>query len=127
MFNSKHIEFPLFICIIVLLLVTLPFVIATCSGGDNYIFNGFLLNPLDGNSYIAKMYQGWEGSWRFFLPYTSEPGEGAYLFLFYLGLGHLARILNTPLLVVYHFARLMGCIVLLMTLWWFYDGISPSC
>ena len=66
--------------------------LAVIAGGDTHVFGGFLLNPLDGNSYLAKMQQGASGSWRFTLPFTPEPGEGAYLFLFYLALGHLCRL-----------------------------------
>jgi hypothetical protein len=69
------------------------------------------------------MYQGFQGSWKFFLPFTSDPGEGAYLFLFYLSLGHIARIVNLPLLLVFHVFRLFGCLLLLIALWWFYGEV----
>ena len=82
------------------------------AAGTDSIFGGFLLNPIDGNSYLAKMYQGWQGEWRFTLPYTARPGEGAYLFLFYLFLGHLARLTRLPLLVMFHLARLLSALVL---------------
>ena len=75
--------FALLISLCVLLLVTIPYFLAARSAGTDYEFSGFLLNPLDGNSYLSKMFQGWEGNWRFKLPYTADPGEGAYLFLFY--------------------------------------------
>jgi len=75
-----------------------------------------LLNPIDGNSYLAKMYQGWQGEWHFTLPYTAQPGKGAYLFLFYIFLGHLARLARLPLLVVFHLARLVSAFVLVLTI-----------
>jgi hypothetical protein len=115
--------FAIAITVLVLFFVTSPFIIAAQSGGEEYVFNGFLLNPLDGNSYLAKMYQGWEGTWRFRLPFTPEPGAGAYLFLFYLGLGHVARLVNLPLLTVFHLARILGCLILLWTLWLFYGMV----
>jgi len=71
-------------------------------------FNGFLINPLDGFSYLAKMRQGVDGSWSFHLPYTSEPGSETYIFLFYLFLGNLARWLNISLLIVYYAARFVA-------------------
>jgi hypothetical protein len=58
------------------------------------------------------MQEGWAGSWQFTLPYTAEPGSGTYLFLFYIFLGHLARWLNVPLLVMFHAARILATICL---------------
>ena len=77
--------------VVVGLAIVLPFVIAALVGGPQRVFVGFLFNPIDGATYLAKMYEGLMGQWRFTLPYTAEPGQGAYLFLFYLFLGHLAR------------------------------------
>lgn len=104
---------------IVLLAVTLPYIYATETAGDSHEFSGFLFNPMDGNSYLAKMYQGWEGSWMFTLPYTADPGEGAYLFMFYLFLGHLARILGSSLLLVYHAARIVSLLFMLLSIYRF--------
>ena len=101
---------------IFLIFITLPYLYAAQAGGRDYAFGGFLLNPMDGNTYLAKIYQGWRGDWRFTLPYTASPGEGAYLFLFYLFLGHLARFLGLPLLWVFHLARVLGALVLLLAL-----------
>jgi hypothetical protein len=97
----------------------LPFGLATWMGGTTHDFVGFLLNPVDGASYLAKMYEGWEGSWRFTLPYTAQPGDGAYLFLFYLFLGHLAYWLHIPLIWMFHLARTGGAVYFLWTLWRF--------
>lgn len=71
-----------------MLAVSLPYAWALAAGGDTHVFGGFLLNPIDGNSYLAKMMQGWSGAVTFTLPYTAEPGEGVILFVFYLFLGH---------------------------------------
>jgi len=69
------------------------------------------------------MFQGWQGNWRFTLPYTANSGEGAYLFIFYLGLGHLARIFCLPNIIVFHLARLLGAIFLLWTLWRYFGAL----
>lgn len=95
-----------------ILLILFPYVVAWESGDANMIFGGFLLNPIDGNSYLAKMAEGARGSWLFYLPYTAQPGTGSLLFLFYLFLGHLARIFHLPLLLTYHIARIAGGIIL---------------
>jgi hypothetical protein len=86
----------------------LPYLVAWAATPDNATFTGLVFNPLDGNSYIAKMRQGLEGSWRFHLAYTPEQSRGAYIFLFHLWLGHLARWTEVPLIGIYHGARVLG-------------------
>jgi hypothetical protein len=98
------------------LLITVPYLVAHFSVGNEYVFAGFLFNPIDGSSYLAKMYQGWSGDWQFTLPYTAIKGEGSYLFLFYLFLGHLSRLFNLPLILVYHAARVVGAAYMLIAL-----------
>jgi hypothetical protein len=109
--------------LVVFLSITLPFGLAALIGGREHVFIGLLLNPVDGASYLAKMYQGWEGAWRFTLPYTAEPGNGAYLFLFYLFLGHLARWLGLPFILTFHLARLAGAGLLMLALLSFYERV----
>ena len=103
------------------ILITLPYLYATYAAGPDYVFGGFLLNPLDGNTYLAKMYQGWRGDWRFTLPFTAEPGEGAYLFLFYIFLGHVARWLGLSRLLVFHLARIAAAGLLVWALYQFFE------
>lgn len=118
--------FVVIISLVVLCLVCLPYILAARVSGTDFVFNGFLFNPFDGNTYLAKMLQGWQGHWRFTLPYTADPGEGAFLFIFYLGLGHLARILNLPNIVVFHLARFLGAALLLWTLWRYFGALFSS-
>lgn len=97
---------------IFLLMIFLPYLLAWGMSGKDFVFNGFLLNPIDGNSYLAKMYEGWSGEWKFTLPYTVDAGEGAYLFLFYLFLGHLSRWTSIPNQFLFHAIRMVGAGVL---------------
>ncbi|MBT3391464.1 MAG: hypothetical protein HN413_13775 [Chloroflexi bacterium] len=122
----KHSTFPLLIVLIVIAAISLPYLYAWRAGGAAYQFAGFLINPLDGITYIAKMYQGWEGNWVYKLAYSAQPGVGAYINLFYLTLGHLARVLRLPLLGVYHGTRLLGALALLGALWRFFGAIFPT-
>lgn len=71
-------------------------------------FTGILYNYQDGHSYLAKMREGWRGEWLFTLPFTAEPGEGVFLFTYYLFLGHLARWIGTSIDLTYHLARVLG-------------------
>lgn len=86
----------------------LPYLAAARMAGPGSTFAGFLLNPLDGFSYLAKMRQGAGGSWLFTLPYASQPGPGVFLYVYHLLLGHLASWAGLSLLTVYHAARVAG-------------------
>ncbi len=102
----------------------LPYLVAWVATPSGYQFGGILVNPLDGNSYLAKMRQGWAGAWQFHLTYTPEPHAGAYIFLFYLGLGHIARLTGLPLILVYHVARVLAGLALLITFYAFLARIT---
>lgn len=108
---------------VLLAVVILPYVVAALAAGEAFDYLGFLINPFDSASYLAKMRQGWEGSWRFVLPFTAQPGEGAYLFTFYLFLGHLARITSLSMVLVFHAARAVGSLLLLLALVRFVDRV----
>ena len=115
--NSNR--FLISVIFIAIILASIPYVIGGVISGGDFTFSGVLFNPLDGNSYLAKMYEGYLGSWKFHLPYTYVRDDGAYLFEFYLALGHLSRISHIPLVYVYHLFRLFGSIFLLVVLWSF--------
>lgn len=97
-----------------LLLGSLPYVAGLLFAPPDAVFTGLIINPLDGNSYLAKMAQGARGEWLFHLSFTSEPHEGVVLFPFYLMLGRLCSLVGVPLAVGYHAARLFGGLVLLL-------------
>ena len=122
----RRIWFPFLLGSLFITFVTLPYIWAYQNSGGSHWFGGFLLNPIDGNSYQAKMYQGWQGNWRFQLPYTVEPGEGGYLFLFYLALGHIARLSSGRIQIIFHLARIAGAIALVISLWHFYSKVFDN-
>ncbi|MEM5774261.1 MAG: hypothetical protein AAGU05_04605 [Anaerolineaceae bacterium] len=93
--------------------MTLPYLAAPKLAGEENSFGGFLLNPLDGNSYLAKMQEGYAGDWFFALPYTPDHTDGAFLFEFYLLLGHISRWVRLPLLTVFHLARIVSIFLFL--------------
>ncbi len=125
MLRRTHPRFFFSLALLVLSLVTLPYLFAWRAGGEEHLFTGLLFNPVDGASYLAKMQQGWQGAWRYRLAFTAEPGRGAYLFLYYLFLGHVARGVGAPLILVYHAARLGGAALLLYALDAFYAAHLP--
>ncbi len=74
-----------------------------------------MFNANDGNTYLAKMLEGRQGSWVFHLAHTSEQGgDGAVTFVFYLLLGKLAGILNLSNILIFHLARFLAGLFLLL-------------
>lgn len=112
--------------IIAVSLMVLPYLVGSFSGGDTHTFLGFVFNPKDGLSYLAKMEQGRQGNWLFRLPYTAEPVNGAFLFSFYLFLGHLARWTGLPSIWAFHAARVGASLFLLYSLWTFAGFCFPD-
>lgn len=109
--------FPWAVFLVFLLAITLPYLLARTASDTDTCFNGFLMNPSDGYSYLAKIEQGRNGSWLFQLPFTSNPNTGAPLFLYYLFLGHVSRLFGLSALAVIHIARVFNAIILFIVLW----------
>jgi hypothetical protein len=94
----------------VMLVTSLPYLLAYAAQGSNWVFTGFLFGVEDGNSYIAKMLNGYYGDWLFRTPYTAVPQNGAAVFLPYILLGKLASFSNLHLnmVVLYHVFRFVA-------------------
>ena len=107
-------------------MITVPYIVAEQSAGELLVFGGFLLNPLDGTSYLAKMYQGWRGDWLFTLPYTAERGQGVLIYPFYILLGHLARSMGISLLFTYHAARILFAAIMSLAIFQFCLAYLPN-
>ena len=110
-----------FALLIVLYLAVLcaPVIYGYVLPGDQQVFNGLASNPIDGNSYLAKMQLGYRGEWKFNLSYSPEPSQGAYVYLYYILLGHISRILHIPIILMFHVARIAGglCLAVSLILW----------
>ena len=113
-------------CAGILLVSSIPYLVAWQATPAGHEFAGMLVNPLDGHSYLAKMRQGWLGSWSFQLTYSPEPHQGSFVYVTYLALGHLARAIGLPLAVVYHFARLAAGLAMLIALYRFLSHLTAS-
>lgn len=106
-----------------LAIINIPYLIALAFTDPDVIFGGFLLNPVDGYSYLAKMVQGFQGGWLFTLPFSAEPNQGAPLFWFYLFLGHCARLLGLSPVLMFHLARILSSVALLIAIKGFFERI----
>ncbi|MEN4013230.1 MAG: hypothetical protein AB1453_14050 [Chloroflexota bacterium] len=100
----------------ILILIAVPFLAGWYLQGEQHVFGGFILNPIDGNSYLAKMQTGMRGEWQFHLPYTATQGDGAFLFLFYTVLGHFARLMHLDPILIFHAARAFSSMFLVISL-----------
>lgn len=91
------------------LLVTLtliPYAIAIMAANEQWAFMGVLANPQDGATYFAKIEEGMEGNWLYELQHTPQPHRPAGVFVFYLLLGQLARLIGTSPFIIFHLARI---------------------
>ncbi len=111
--------------VLALLLTSIPYLVAPTLAGPSASFGGFLLNPADGFSYLAKMRQGASGSMEFRLPYAADPGDGALLFVYHLVLGRVGAWVSLPPIVVYHAARIIGAAAMFAAAYLFFTRILP--
>ena len=110
---------PLLTGLVLAVVTAVPYVYAYAVQPHGQVFMGFFYLGDDANTYLAKMRQGWEGAWDWQNRYTTEPSPTAYLFLFWIFLGHLAAILHLPLIVVFHLARVAAAVALMGAAWLF--------
>jgi hypothetical protein len=106
-------------------LTSLPYFLAATSAPAGARFSGVLSNPVDFNSHLAKMQQGWRGDWRYSLLFTSEPHDAVFLQTFYVALGHVARLTGGALEGVYHGARVLFTALMVWALWAFLRHYLP--
>jgi hypothetical protein len=110
---------PLLTGLALAIVTAVPYLFAYAVQQPGHVFMGFFYLGDDANTYLAKMRQGWEGSWAWQNRYTTESSPAAYLFLFWIVLGHLAALLNLPLIVVFHLARVGAAFALMGGAWLF--------
>ncbi len=103
----------LLFALIVMFITTIPYIIGYSAQGDEYRFSGFVFGVEDGNSYIAKMLNGWSGNLLFRSPYTAYPQAGLYFYLPYLLLGKLGSppALHEQLVALFHLFRIAAGIL----------------
>ncbi len=98
----------------VVALASLPYIVVYLLTPSDLRFLGVLINPLDGDSYLAKMQIGAQGGWLFHLPYTAQEHPGALLFLFHILLGHIAAWMRLPIPLMYHLVRILAGFAVLL-------------
>lgn len=111
---------------ILIIISSLPALIGFLKSDTSQVYSGVVFNPIDGYSYMAKMQIGQSGDWLFTLPFTPQPGEGRWLFTFYISLGQLLRLIGVPLPVGFNMFRLVGYGLLVVLLAKLTDVVFPS-
>ncbi|MBN1937825.1 MAG: hypothetical protein JW934_24435 [Anaerolineae bacterium] len=82
-------------------------------------FLGGIASPDDASVYLAAMYQGVRGAWLYRPPFDPTLVPPLLMYTLYLGLGHLARLLQIDLALMFHLARLAsGACLLFVAAWW---------
>jgi len=110
----------------VIALASLPYVTVALTTPSDLRFAGVLINPFDGNSYLAKMQIGAQGGWLFHLLYTSHDHPGALLFSFHILIGHIAAWTRLPIALMYHLARAAAGFMLLLVIYALAARVTPD-
>lgn len=85
--------------------------------GVDWQFMGVLNNHRDGATYLSKMMLGMEGEWVVHFQHTPEDHSGAFIQVIYPILGHVARVTNLPLVVLFHVARVAASLFMYMAIY----------
>lgn len=107
-------------------LAFLPYWIGYIFVADGRFFTGLLMNPEDSQTYLAKMWQGYNGTWRYTIPFTTEAHEGELVGLFYTALGNLTRWLGLQVETMWHLARGVADVVLFLVVFGFIGAFVPN-
>ncbi|MGH7903408.1 MAG: hypothetical protein ACREPA_04675 [Candidatus Dormibacteraceae bacterium] len=112
---------PLGLAAAVVVVTSIPYLHAYLTQPHGRVFMGFFFLGDDANTYLAKMREGWQGSWLWTNHYTTEPSPGAYFFTFWLALGHIAALTHLSLMATFQAARIAGAVALLAAAWKFIE------
>ena len=122
--TRQEYRWVLLVSLAVLAVTCMPYLLGwSLKTAESYFGNCIFLAD-DCYSYLAKMRQGAEGAWLFHIAYTPEPHPGTFFFPFHLLLGKITALfpggdLTTQLVFVYHGARVLFGLGLLLTVYRF--------
>ncbi len=99
-------------------LMQIPYALGYLLAPPDTEYTGILLNVED-YSYYAIMLQGYNGAWQYHIQFTTEPHSPAFIYGFYIALGHLARGLSVSIPAMWHAARIVTALILFLTVFGF--------
>lgn len=101
------------IALAVTALLQAPYALGYLAAREGTRYSGLLVNLSDVTYYVA-MQLGMGGEWLYRIRFTAEPHTGAFLYTFYLALGHLARAAGMNAEMMWHLSRaVMGFVMFL--------------
>ena len=80
--SKKENRWALRWAVIIVALTCLPYLVAWLLAPPDTQYTGLLINPLDGETYYAKMQHGAQGNWLFHLTFTPEDHQGVFVYTF---------------------------------------------
>src|ERR1035437_8208889 len=109
----KTLKAPLLLSLGIFLFTLVPYLLGYIQAPTGKTFNGFFYIADDSMTYLSKMKEGALGAWGWSDLYISHPiANQVPVFEFYILWGHICSILNIPLIVGYHLARLSGILAI---------------
>jgi hypothetical protein len=98
----------------VMALTCVPYLFGWFITPPGWRYMGLLANPDEHNVYLGWMREAERGHAFFFDPLTTEPQRAQFFQVFFLVLGAVARVTHAPLIWVYHAARVIAGMLLLV-------------
>jgi hypothetical protein len=100
--------------LVLVALTSLPYLVAALRTPGGHAFSGVLTAYDDTFSYLAWMKQSAGGRWLMCDLYTSEPQSCEFFLPLWLVLGKISRLTGAPQIWVFHSARLLASLMLLI-------------
>lgn len=100
------------------MVLQVPYVLGYLTANPGTEYSGLLVNLSDVTYYVA-IHLGIQGEWLYRIRFTGEPHAGAFLYTFYLALGHLARVLNMDAVLMWHVSRAVLSFILFLVVYGF--------
>ena len=104
----------LLVALATIAITLIPYALAYLPAEDGRLFTHIVMNPEDSQTYFAKIFQGYQGQWLYTIPFTPEPHEAAFVGVFYVWLGQLARVTGLTITAVWHLSRIIADLILFL-------------
>ncbi|MBI2844391.1 MAG: hypothetical protein HYX78_13415 [Armatimonadetes bacterium] len=109
----------LFWALVIVLAASLPYIVAAAVQPEHARFSGYVVNIDDDCVYSSWILQIADGNWMIRNQFTTEPQRALQFNVFFLALGLTARLFHLSPAAVFHLARILLGIALLLVVWKF--------
>jgi hypothetical protein len=106
-------------------LISLPYVTGWLGTPENTVFTWALLNPDDMGVYVSAMRQGAHGEWLYHFTYSPEPWQPRLMLTLYLLIGKITALAAIPTVITLHFWRTIFAITAVYALIFYVRTIFP--